>query len=115
MTDQAGGHRTGRAEHLDGDPVDLAAGSRRHQDRAALLLLVQPGHDRRQPGAAREPEAQRLADADAADPGVVEAGLAGREQPAAQVPGPVRPRVRELEPEVRQQVADHRQRNERER
>ena len=59
-----------------------ASGAGRHQHRAARLP-AQPGDDRVQPGAAGQPEPERLGEADAADPLLVEAGLPGREQPAA--------------------------------
>ena len=57
--------------------------------RAALLAAAEPGDDRRQPAPAGQPQRQRLADADAREPLVVDAGLPGGEQAAPQVPGPV--------------------------
>ena len=63
--------------------------------------------DSRAPRASRRPSGSPMLDA--GHPGVVEAGLAGGEQPAPQVPRPVGPRVDELEAEVGDEVAGHRE------
>ena len=100
-------HGAGDAEDLRGDARDDVAGGRRDQHRAALLLPVQPGHDRRDPAAAGQPQAERLAHAHPADALVVERGLPGGQQPAPQVPRAAG--VREREAPVGDQVAADRE------
>ena len=80
----------------------------RHERRGPLLLAVEAGHDRREPRTSGEPQAERLAEADPAQPVGVHAGLPRGEQPATQVPGVVGARVGHREAEVGDQVAEHR-------
>jgi hypothetical protein len=105
--DQCDGDRAAAAEDLGRNAVDLAPRCRRDEHGAALLLLSQARDDRREPGATGQPEAERLADADAGDAGVVEAGLTSGEQAPAQVPGAVVGGLAEDEAEVGDQVAHH--------
>ena len=96
------------AEHRGGDVQGHPARGRRHQGRGALLLAVEARHDRREPRTGGEAQAERLAEADPAQPVGVHARLPGREQPATQVPGVVGARVGHREAEVGDQVAEHR-------
>ena len=75
-------------QHVGGHPQDLGPGRRRQQHRPAALGAApdpQPGRDGQAPRAADRAQQQRLADLDAAQPPLLQAGRAGGQQAALDV------------------------------